>query len=240
MFGGVPCELHLHRGCGKYGCQPHLGRRALRKGLQHRLLAMYFLRLLRRSMSDRCNHARSQYRASSVRYKRPHLPQRAVARTLATAEIQLLVCKSEIPQNASGHIVSPTRQAEGFCVNLGRLNLLSVLISAWLVPASGASWAMWHRAASLDPADLFSARNVALSRMAMHLLVSLKIKRFTSGITGYAFSESNSRACPELSPDSRAAFRISKSLVKLFGLFVVQSIKSCRLLRSPINHKTVP
>jgi hypothetical protein len=35
--GGVPFQLHLYRGGGKHRAGPHLGRRALRQGLQYRL-----------------------------------------------------------------------------------------------------------------------------------------------------------------------------------------------------------
>jgi hypothetical protein len=81
----VPRKLHLHRGRRKHGSQSHLRRRTLRQGLQYRLLALHFLRLLRGRLSHRRHHARPQHRARSLRHQRSHLPQRKITRTLAAS-----------------------------------------------------------------------------------------------------------------------------------------------------------
>ena len=86
----LSCKLHLHRSCRKYRRQSYFCGRALCQGLQHRLLALHFLRLLRRGLPHRRHHPRPQHRASPLRHQRPDLSQRTALRVLAPPRRQNL------------------------------------------------------------------------------------------------------------------------------------------------------
>ena len=86
----VPRELYLHRSCGKYGVEAHLRRRALRKRLQHRLLALHLLRILRRGVPHGRHHPRPQHRTRALRHQLARLPQGTAPRALAAAYARAL------------------------------------------------------------------------------------------------------------------------------------------------------
>src|ERR1700723_1528319 len=85
---GVSGKLHLHRSRRKHRRQPHLRWRTLRESLQHRLFAVYLLRILCRSLPHRRNYARPRLRASPVQHKLADLQKRETTRKRHPEELQ--------------------------------------------------------------------------------------------------------------------------------------------------------
>ena len=81
LRGGLPRALHLYRSRRKHRSPANLRRRALRLRLQHRLLALHLLRLLRRGLPHRRHHPRPRLRASHLRHQLPDLPQGSAPRS---------------------------------------------------------------------------------------------------------------------------------------------------------------
>jgi len=82
----LPGGLHLHRGGREHRQGPHLGRRALRQGLQHRLQPLHLLRLLCRGLpTDAITHGHgfelASFNTSTLVYRKEQLLEAAPAVT---------------------------------------------------------------------------------------------------------------------------------------------------------------
>ena len=104
-----PAHCILYRSGRKYLGGKNQRGRALRRGLQHRLQSLHFLRLLRRSLPYRRHRTRPRFRNRRLQRCRPRLPKRAASGGLSRSAytLQIVLIDSEIEAHRKRRFLCP-------------------------------------------------------------------------------------------------------------------------------------